>query len=117
MTDNVTEFTGEWQGGSDEEMTDEEYKSAMDELLSQMEIEELSRTIAGVLEFLSVRALVSGPYYITPDDGSAVVVFAAEEDAAELLASLPTKFKSWEESSEDFLTDRDPGDEQDEPTA
>jgi hypothetical protein len=113
--DNVID--GPWEGGEPIDMTDEEYTSAMEELLNAMEVDQLSRTIAGVLEFLTVRAVMSGPFYITPDDNSAVVVFAAEDKAADILAMLPDYVKSWEDSEESFMTNRDPGDEQDEPTS
>lgn len=118
--DNIVEFTGDWQGG-DSEMTDGEYESAMQELLAEVDQERLGRIIAGVLEFLTVRAIVDGPFYLMTDDEQAITVMAANEDAAALRNALPDNFKSWDEYNDeiemDFLTDTDPGDEQDEPTA
>lgn len=117
--DNIVEFTGDWQGG-DSEMTDGEYESAMQELLAEVDQERLGRIIAGVLEFLTVRAIVDGPFYLMTDDEQAITVMAANEDAAALRNALPDNFKSWDEYNDeiemDFLTDTDPGDEQDEPT-
>ena len=120
--DNVINMS-EWQG-SDEpvEMTEAEYDTAMTELLSQVNLDELGRTISGVLEFLTMRAIHDGPFYIQTDDKQAIAVFAANEDAQTLFDALPKHFKNWEDEMEtpdepDFLTDRDPGDEQDEPTA
>lgn len=116
--DNVVEFTGEWHGDSSNDMTDAEYASAMQELLSQVDVDALSRTVAGVLEFLSVRAFADGAYYILNEDGTAITVVAANEDVQPILDSLPISVKAWddiEDEAVDFLTDRDPGDEQDEP--
>ena len=117
--DNIVEFTGEWQG-DDSEMTDAEYESAMQELLAQVDQDQLGRTIAGVLEFLTVRAIIDGPFYLMTDDEQAITVMAANEDATALRNALPDNFKSWDEYNDepemDFLTDTDPGDEQDEPT-
>lgn len=113
--DNVVEFTGEWQGDNAAmEMTDEEYQSAMHQLLSEVQEDELGRIIAGVLEFLTARALLDGAFYIMTDDEQAITVFAANEDAATLRNLLPESFKSWEDELEvpPFDTDRDPGDEQ-----
>ena len=120
--DNVVEFTGEWQGDNAAvEMTDEEYQSAMHELLSTVAEDELGRIIAGVLEFLTARALIDGAFYIMTDDEQAITVFAANEDATTLRSLLPESFKSWEDELEvpPFDTDRDPGDEQpeDEPAS
>lgn len=117
--ENIVEFTGEWQGGDAEEMTTEEMDSAMRELLAEVDEERLGRTIAGVLEFLTVRAIVDGPFYLITDDEQAITVIAANEDAKALRDALPANFKSWEEYNEveEFLTDTDPGDEQHEPTA
>jgi hypothetical protein len=115
--DNVVEFTGEWVGNPDSpEMTDAEYDSAMAELLAEVDEENLGRIIAGVLEFLTVRAIIDGPFYLMTDDEQAITVLAAHEDAAALRDALPENFKSWDEyNDQGFITDRDPGDEQDEP--
>lgn len=116
--DNVVEFTGEWQGADEPvDMTDAEYQSAMHELLSAVSEDQLGRIIAGVLEFLTARAVIDGAFYILTDDEQAITVFAANEDAAALRDALPEHFKSWDDEMEvpPFDTDRDPGDEQDEP--
>lgn len=119
--DNVVEFTGEWQGEvPPEEMSEEAYESAMHELLSEVAEDQLGRVIAGVLEFLTMRAIMDGPFYILTDDEKAITVFAANEDASALRDALPEHFKSWEDELDEqdippFDTDRDPGDEQDEP--
>jgi hypothetical protein len=98
-------------------MTDEtiEYDSAMHKLIAEQPDDNLGQTIAGVLEFLTARAVVDAPYYIATDDKSAVAVFAANDAAEALLALLPDTYKSWEDDMDEpeFLTDTDPGDEQD----
>ena len=96
-----------------------EYPSAMHELVSTTDEVTLGRSIAGVLEFLTARAVIDGAYYIATDDETALAVFAAEEDAKILKELLPESFKSWEDEMDEpeFLTNADPGDEQDEPTA
>lgn len=118
--DNIVEFTGEWQGADESiELTQEEYDSAMTELLTQIDEDRLGRTIAGVLEFLTVRAIVDGPFYLMTDDEQAITIIAAHEDAKKIRDLLPDNFLSWDqyEDKEDFITNADPGDEQDEPTA
>lgn len=117
--DNIIEFTGDWQGDEAPEMTEDEYNSAMEELLSEVSQENLGRVVAGVLEFLTVRAIIDGPFYLLTDDEQAITVMAANEDAAALRNALPDNFKAWDDYVEpepDFLVNRDPGDEQDEPT-
>lgn len=111
--DNIVEFTGEWQG-DDSEMSDAEYQTAMEELFATVEQEALGTVISGVLEFLTVKAVVEGPYYIMTDDKQAVTVFAANEDAETLMSILPERFTSWEDEADDFISNADPGDEQDE---
>jgi len=116
--DNVVEFTGEWQG-DDTEMNDTEYRTAMEELFATIDEDSLSMVISGVLEFLTVKAVIEGPYYIMTDDKQAVTVFAANEDAETLVNTLPENFTSWEdeEQAEEFISNTDPGDEQNEPTS
>lgn len=113
--DNIVEFTGEWQG-DDSEMSEAEYQTAMEELFATVEQEALGTVISGVLEFLTVKAVVEGPYYIMTDDKQAVTVFAANEDAETLMNILPEGFTSWEDEDEadEFISNADPGDEQDE---
>lgn len=113
--DNIVEFTGEWQG-DDSEMSDADYQTAMEELFATVEQEALGTVISGVLEFLTVKAVVEGPYYIMTDDKQAVTVFAANEDAETLMSILPEGFTSWEDEDEadEFISNADPGDEQDE---
>ena len=56
--DNIVEFTGEWQGvDTPVEMTDEEYTSAMEELLTSVNEDQLTRILAGWL-WLSFRGNV-----------------------------------------------------------
>ena len=115
--DNIVEFTGEWQG-DESEMTETEYRSAMEELFATIEQEALGTVISGVLEFLTAKAVIEGPYYIMTDDKQAVTVFASNEAAETLMRILPENFTSWEdEEDEEFITNADPGDEQDESAA
>lgn len=73
----------------------------------------IGERISGVLEFLTLRAVNDAPFMITTDNDEAIVVFAAEDDAKTLKDSLPDHFKNWDDDLEpEFLTDRDPGDEQ-----
>jgi len=96
-----------------------EYETAMHELVATNNEESLGRVIAGVLEFLTARAVVDAPFYIKTDDGSAIAVFAADEAAKALAAMLSDEYKSWDDDLDEpeFLTNADPGDEQNEPTA
>jgi hypothetical protein len=91
-------------------------KSALEELLSATEVTDLARIVSGVLEFLTVRASVDGPYYILADGGVAVTVFGANDDVQRIVDALPDHVRAWEDldAAEDveFLTDTDPGDEQ-----
>ena len=111
--DVIVEPEAEWQGG-DEIPTSEEYDSAMTEMLATTDMEQLGRTISGVLEFLTMRALHDGAFYIMTDDGMAITVFAANDDAKALREVLPDNFKSWEEDTDKpvAITNRDTGDEQ-----
>ena len=103
-----------------EEQSDEQFDSAMTQLLANSDLEQLGMTIAGVLEFLTMRALHDGSYYIMTDDDRAITVIAADEDAHMLKSLLPESFKSWEDNMDrneavmpEVLTNVDPGDEQD----
>lgn len=112
--DNVVEFTGEWQGET-QEMSDDEYASAMQELLEASDVDALGRTVAGVLEFLAVRAFVDGPYYIVNEDSTAITVIATNDNVTPLIDVLPENFRSWEDVTDeavDFIQHNDPGDEQ-----
>jgi hypothetical protein len=93
--------------------------SAMQSLIANNDEDSLGRTIAGVLEFLTARSVLDAPYYIMTDDKSAIAVFAANDEAASLIEMLPDTYKSWEDELDEpeFLTNTDPGDEQDEHTA
>lgn len=115
--DNVVEFTGEWQGDEATDMSEAEYESAMEELLMTVDEEQLGRTVSGVLEFLTVKAIVEGPYYILTEDKDAITVLAANSAVDEVLASLPESVRPFDETVEvpPFDTNSDPGDEQDEP--
>jgi hypothetical protein len=93
-----------------------ENKSAMEDLLADNDMTDLSRVVSGVLEFLTVRASVDGPYYILADGGVAVTVFGANDDVQRIIEALPDHVRAWEDldaaEDVDFLTDTDPGDEQ-----
>lgn len=135
MTDenNVIDATdkfGPWEGNVDEdgnllppvEMSPEEYDSAMTELMAGVDLAQLGRTISGVLEFLTMRAVHDGSYYIMTDDKAAITVIACGDDTQKILDLLPEHFKSWDDEMENseaevapFDSNRDPGDEQDEP--
>ena len=78
--------------------------------------------ISGVLEFLTVRAALDAPFVIYADNKESIVVIAAGDDVETVANSLPDHFKSWDDELdtvpempevETFLTDNDPGDEQD----
>jgi hypothetical protein len=100
--DNIVEFTGE-------------YESAMQELLGTIDEDRLGQIIAGVLEFLTVRAIIDGPFYLMTDDKQAITVIAAHDDATNLYDALPDNFKSWDEYTDEevnFVSNRDIGDEQ-----
>ena len=119
---------GPWEGNVDEdgnllppvEMTEEEYNTAMEELFQTVDAENLGRMIAGVLELLTQRAVHDAPYYIMTDNKDAITVIAANDDVAPLMEVLPNHFKDWNDPVDNtevapFDTNRDPGDEQDEP--
>ena len=80
----------------------------------------IGERIAAVLEFLTIRAVMDGPYYVSTDDDKALVIFAVDEQAEKIRNSIPEDIvlKSWDDpmdaETETFLTDTDPGDEQDE---
>jgi hypothetical protein len=100
------------------ETTTEEYDTAMEKLLNETSMDELGGTISGVLEFLTVRALQDGPYYIMTDDKKAICVLATNEDCDALVKVLPENFVDWESyvntpSEPVVITNRDLGDEQD----
>lgn len=101
-------------------MSEEEFNSALEELLATTNEEMLGRTIAGVLEFLTVRAIVDGPFYLLTDDEKAITVVAADDAAQEVKNALPESIKAWDEYEDDnvtYLNNVDPGDEQDEPAS
>ena len=109
-------IVGPW-AGEEYDMTEEEFGSAVEELLATTSEEMLGRTIAGVLEFLTIKAILDGPYYVVNEDGSAVTIVASNEDAEEAIKSLPDNFKNWDEMEPvEYTSDSDPGDEADEPT-
>jgi hypothetical protein len=112
-------IVGPW-GEEEYDMSDDtpEFASAVEELIATHTEETLGMTIAGVLEFLTIQAVVNGPYYITTEDKQALTVVAANEDAEALISVLPSNFKSWDDEDEPtFISDADPGDEQDEPAS
>ena len=92
----------------------EEMPTALGALLMGHTMEDIGLTISGVLEFLTLRALHDGPFYILTEDKRAITIFACDADVVALLDVLPDNVKSWEEGSEvpPFDTNSDPGDEQ-----
>ena len=101
----------------EDNMTEAEYVSAMEDLLNTVEEEKLGTIVAGVLEFLAVRAYAQGAYYILNEDGTAVTIVATQDDVTPIMESLPVSVRSWDDLTEDvvdYLTNADPGDEQDE---
>jgi hypothetical protein len=118
MTDNIV-VEGPWSNKEDS-MSEENFESALEELLATHNQDTLGTTIAGVLEFLTARALLDGSYYLMTDDQKAITVIAVDEDATTIHKGLPEGVRSWEELIEntaEVITDRDPGDERDEPAS
>lgn len=90
------------------------------------DIDIIGDRISGVLEFLTVRAALDAPFVIYADNKESVVVIAAGDDVSKVTDNLPEHFKDWDDELdtvpqmpevETFLTDADPGDEQDESTS
>lgn len=78
----------------------------------------LGERISAVLEFLTLRAVADGPFYIFTDNEDAMVLFASGDIATDIRERLDgIKIKRWEDelddAAEDFLSNVDPGDEQD----
>ena len=107
-------------------MTDEDNETgtaedtALEQLLKEVPMEDLGRVVSGVLEFLTVRAWADGSYYIMTDDQQALTVIATQDDVQLILDNLPDTILSWDELEAkvqaEFLTNTDPGDEQDDST-
>jgi hypothetical protein len=73
----------------------------------------IGERIAGVLEFLTLRAVMDSPFTIFTDDERAVAIFAANEDVQPIVDALPENVRGWNEFvADEFITDRDLGDEQ-----
>lgn len=76
--------------------------------------------ISAVLEFLTLRAVADTPYMIFTDNEDAMVLFAAGDEVSKIRNAIPEDIiiKRWEDELdsnvdvEEFLTNRDPGDEQ-----
>jgi hypothetical protein len=88
-------------------------------------IDVIGDRISGVLEFLTVRAALDAPFVIYADNKESIVVIAAGDDVEPVAKNLPDHFKNWDDELdtipsapevETFLTDIDPGDEQDDET-
>lgn len=78
----------------------------------------LGERISAVLEFLTLRAVADGPYYIFTDSEEAMVLFASGDISKNIRERLDgIKIKRWEDelepAAENFLSNVDPGDEQD----
>ena len=101
----------------DNEMEETTEDTALEQLLKETPTEDLGRVVSGVLEFLTVRAWADGSYYIMTDDKQALTVIATQDDVQLILDNLPDTILSWEELEAkvqaEFLTNTDPGDEQD----
>ena len=104
----------------DNEMEETTEDTALSQLLKETPTEDLSRVVSGVLEFLTVRAWSDGSYYIMTEDKQALTVIATQDDVQLILDNLPDTILSWEELEAkvqaEFLTNTDPGDEQDDST-
>ena len=77
----------------------------------------LGERIAGVLEFLTLRAVHDAPFIILTDNEEAMALFAAGDITQEIRDALADiEIKSWDDEMDapDYLSDQDPGDEQDE---
>ena len=96
-------------------------ENALEKMISECagDEEALGLRIAGVLEFLTLRAAVDKPYFIFTEDEDAMTLVAAGDVVNVIRASLSDiDIKRWEDPiDEEFLTNQDPGDEQDEPAA
>ena len=84
----------------------------------------IGERISAVLEFLTLRAVADTPFMIFTDNEDAMVLFAAGDVTKTIRDSLADiNIKRWEDELDEtvdideFLTDVDPGDEQDEPAA
>jgi hypothetical protein len=106
----------------------EQELSPMEKMLAECEGDGMliGERVAGVLEFLTVRAVIDGPFYIFTDNEDAMTLIAAGDVTNVIKASLNNiPIKRWEDEldiNEDaeilpFETDSDPGDEQDEPAS
>ena len=80
------------------------------------DVDIIGERISAVLEFLTHRAVIDAPFVIYTDTGEAMVLFAANESVKEITDRLDgITIKNWDDAldeSDDFLTDTDPGDEQ-----
>jgi hypothetical protein len=98
-------------------------ESAVEKMLVECDNDQeaLGWRIAGVLEFLTLRAVADKPFFIFTDNEDAVTIVAAGDAVAEIRDRLDgMDIKRWEDPLEiddevDFVANADPGDEQDEP--
>lgn len=106
----------------------EQELSPMEKMLAECEGDGMliGERVAGVLEFLTVRAVIDGPFYIFTDNEDAMTLIAAGDVTDVIKASLnEIPIKRWEDELDiqqdaeilPFIADSDPGDEQDEPAA
>lgn len=97
--------------------------NALEQMITECNGDEeaLGTRIAGVLEFLTLRAVTDDPYYIFTDNEDAMTLVAAGPIVETIREALDgVKIKRWEDpmdGEEEFITDRDPGDERDEPAS
>jgi len=105
----------------------EEFNSPMEKMLAEAGNDGtlIGERVAGVLEFLTVRAVIDGPFYIFTDNEDAMTLIAAGDVVDVIRASLANiPIKRWEDELDveeadviPFTSNSDPGDEQDEPAA
>lgn len=98
-------------------------ENALEKMLVECENDEeaLGWRIAGVLEFLTLRAVADKPFIIYTDNEDAMTLVAAGPVVETIRAALDgIDLKRWEDPldvDDDFITNSDPGDEQDEPAS
>lgn len=119
--DNVVDF-GEWQGDDKAyQPTEEEWQEAARELFLMQDAEQIAITVALVLELLTAKAMEVGSFYFKAETGNAITLVAVNDEANAVLKVMPESIANWtdidEEPADEFLTDQDPGDEQDEPAS
>lgn len=102
----------------DTNVIDNEETTPLQRMIAECGADEvlIGERISAVLEFLTMRAVLDAPFTIFTDDKQAVAIFAANDDVAKIVETLPDNVKEWDSfvESDEFTTNADPGDEQDE---